>query len=72
MVTIVIVSTVFSEASPFASWAFTRSTELCDQLSTPIGCTVVEERHVASNGFLTYCERKLGGSGTGRLVQVGG
>lgn len=45
------------EASPFASWAFTRSTELCDQLSTPIGCTVVEERHVASNGFLTYCER---------------
>eukprot|EP00435_Cladocopium_sp_Y103_P049365 s542_g14.t2 len=49
----------FPEALPFVSWAFTRSSELCDQLgSLPnVGCTVVEERHVATNGFLTYCER---------------
>ena len=60
----------FAEASPFVSWAFTRSAELCDQLTTEVprlhGCSVVEPGHVAQQGFLTYCERSLGaGDGWG-------
>ena len=50
---------------PFVTWAFTRTAEHCEVMtdSTVHGCTVVENKHVTMEGFLTYCERTLGHHG---------
>lgn len=48
---------------PFVTWAFTRTPEHCEVMTNSgsvHGCTVVENKHVTMEGFLTYCERTLG------------
>eukprot|EP00434_Breviolum_minutum_P039856 symbB.v1.2.035399.t1/scaffold4703.1/size36139/2 len=45
---------------PFVTWAFTRTPDHCEVMSNSgsvHGCTVVENKHVTMEGFLTYCER---------------
>ena len=42
----------------FVTWAFTRNPDICEQLGQAVsGCSVVEDSHVESGGYLTYCER---------------
>ena len=43
---------------PFVTWAFTRTSAICEQLGEAVaGCSVVEDDHVERAGYLTYCER---------------
>ncbi|CAE7472831.1 GIP [Symbiodinium sp. CCMP2456] len=42
----------------FVTWAFTRTSAICEQLGEAVaGCSVVEDDHVERAGYLTYCER---------------
>ena len=60
----------------FATWAFTRNAEVCEQLGQAVaGCSLVEDSHVELAGYLTYCERvylnPLTGTGPDSCSQLG-